>query len=277
MVWGSELWVLSGYPERESVIAEGPEKGKKISEIWPGEFPLLIKFIDARDDLSIQVHPNDSLAVARHAGPHGKTEMWYVIGASEGAGLYSGLKQEITPEDYVRLVAEDKITDVLAYHKASPGDVFFLPAGRIHAICGGCYLAEIQQTSDLTYRIYDYNRLGLDGKPRELHTALAKDAIDYKVHPDYKTDYVKASDVEVPVVACRYFKTSILELTKPFTKSLVNCGDFLIAICLEGSGKVSAATGECSLKAGETVLVTRADKEVRFEGDGGYKLLLVTE
>lgn len=277
MVWGSELWVLSGYPERESVVAEGPDKGKKISEIWPGRFPLLIKFIDAKDDLSIQVHPNDELAAKHHGAQCGKTEMWYVIGASEGAGLYSGLSREITPEDYVRLVEEGRITDVLAFHEVAPGDVFFLPAGRVHAICGGCYLAEIQQTSDLTYRIYDYNRPGLDGKPRQLHTELAKDAIDYKVYPDYKTGYEQVPDVEIPIVLCQYFKTSVLELTKPFTKSLEDCGEFLIAICFKGSGKVKTASGECSLKAGEAVLIPSSDREARFEGDGDYKLILTTE
>lgn len=272
MVWGSELWVLSAYPERESVVAEGPEKGRRISEIWPGQFPLLIKFINARDDLSIQVHPGDELAARRH-GQCGKTEMWYVIGAEKGAGLYSGLSKEISPDDYVRLVAEDRITDVLARFEVAPGDVFFLPAGRIHAIGGGCYLAEIQQTSDITYRIYDYNRPGIDGIPRQLHTDLAKDAIDYKVYPDYKTSYEPVPDTEVPLVRCPFFSTSLLELTGPFEKSPEGCGDFLVAICFEGSGKVVSAISECSLHPGETVLIPSSEGAVRFLPEGNMKLL----
>ena len=213
LVWGTESWVLSGVPGDESVVAEGPEAGKKITDIYPGQFPLLIKFIDTKQDLSVQVHPDDKLAMARY-GLNGKTEMWYVIGAQPGAKLLSGLKEEISPDDYVRLVEEDRITDVLAEHKVAPGDVFFLPAGRIHAIGGGCFLAEIQQTSDLTYRIYDYNRLGLDGKPRQLHTQEAKDAIDYRVYPEYRTKYHMQRDAAVELVRCPYFTTELFELTR---------------------------------------------------------------
>ena len=188
LVWGTENWVLSGVKGNETKVVGGPEDGKTLNELYGEEFPLLIKFIDAKQDLSIQVHPNDEIAAQRH-GCRGKTEMWYIIGTAPGAHLLAGLSKEITKEDYVRLVAEGRITEVLADHKVAPGDVYFLPAGRIHAICGGCYLAEIQETSDITYRIFDYNRPGLDGKPRQLHTEQAKDVIDYKVYPSYKTDY----------------------------------------------------------------------------------------
>ena len=214
LVWGTESWVLSGVPGSESVVAEGPEAGKKITELYPGQFPLLIKFIDAKRDLSIQVHPDNELAAKRH-GCSGKSEMWYVIGAEPGAKLISGLKEPITPDDYVRLVEQDRITDVLAEHTVAPGDVFFLPAGRIHAIGGGCYLAEIQQTSDITYRIYDYNRPGLDGKPRQLHTQEAKDAIDYHVYPEYRTPYEPRQDAPVELVRCPYFTTTLYDLTVP--------------------------------------------------------------
>ena len=149
LVWGTENWVLSGVKGNETRVAEGPAKGKTLNELYGEEFPLLIKFIDAKKDLSIQVHPNDEIAQQRH-GCRGKTEMWYIIGAAPGAHLLAGLSKAITPDDYVRLVAEGRITEVLADHKVAPGDVFFLPAGRIHAICGGCYLAEIQETSDIT-------------------------------------------------------------------------------------------------------------------------------
>ena len=193
-----ESWELSGVPGNESVVANGPLAGKTVTELISEygekligrsnyektgtEFPLLIKFIDARQDLSIQVHPNDELAAARHNGSKGKTEMWYVVSADKDAHLMSGLNREITPDEYVARVENNTITDVLCDYKVSPGDVFFLPAGRIHSIGSGSFIAEIQQTSNITYRIYDFGRLGLDGKPRELHTGLAKDAIDYTVY-----------------------------------------------------------------------------------------------
>lgn len=268
LVWGTEKWVLSGVPGNESVVAEGPDKGRKITDIYPGQFPLLIKFIDAHDDLSIQVHPDDELAAKRH-GCKGKTEMWYVIAASEGAHLMSGLKKKIDAEEYVKLVEEGKITDALCDYKVAAGDVFFLPAGRIHAIGGGCYIAEIQQTSDITYRIYDYNRPGLDGKPRQLHTEQAKDAIDYTVYPDYRTHYVPAPDGEVELVRCPFFATTLLELDAAFEKSLGDCGDFLIVICMEGSGTLNGT----SLKPGEAVLMTPSDLKAGFAPEGHMKLL----
>ncbi len=249
-----ESWELSGVKGHESVIDGGEFDGKtitvlaelrkdwllgkKVYERTGTEFPLLIKFIDAAADLSIQVHPNDELAAVRHNGSKGKTEMWYVVGAGEGAHLFSGLSRKITPEEYVEKVADGSITDVLCDYKVAPGDVFFIPAGRIHAICGGCFVAEIQQTSDITYRIFDYNRPGLDGKPRELHTEMAKEAIDYSVRPDYRSQYQKARDRECVLASCPYFTTSLFDLTKPLTKNLRNIDSFMTVICVEGSGKL---------------------------------------
>ena len=233
LVWGTERWVLSGVPGSESVVEDGPLAGKTLTEVWGGEFPLLVKFIDARRDLSIQVHPNDALARARH-GCNGKTEMWYVTGADPGARLLSGFSQQITPADYVRLVGEDRITQVLASHSVSEGDVFFLPAGRIHAIGGGVRLAEIQQSSDITYRIYDYGRPGLDGKPRELHTEQARDAIDYRVYPGYRSCYTPRPNVPVDLVRCPQFTTQLLDLTQPCELPVPACG-WIILTCLSGS------------------------------------------
>ena len=273
LVWGTESWVLSGVPGSESIVSEGPDKGRKISEIWPGEFPLLIKFIDARRDLSIQVHPDDELAAKRHSC-RGKTEMWYITGAEKGASLISGLKVPLTPEEYVRRVSEGSITEVLASHEVHPGDVFFLPAGRIHAIGGGCRLAEIQQTSDITYRIYDYNRPGLDGKPRQLHTEQAKDAIDYRVFPDYRTHYEACTDKEVLLIDCPQFRTTRLDLTKPFRKSLAACGDFLVLVALEGGGSIEGPEGKLDISAGEAVLVPSRESEVVIvPGKEGLNLL----
>lgn len=274
LVWGTESWVLSGVPGSESVVAEGPEAGKKITDIYPGTFPLLIKFIDAKRDLSIQVHPDDELAAKRH-GCSGKSEMWYVIGAERGAKLISGLKEKITPEDYVRLVAEDRITEVLAEHAVAPGDVFFLPSGRIHSIGGGCFLAEIQQTSDITYRIYDYNRPGLDGKPRQLHTQEAKDAIDYEVYPDYRTPYVPQPGAPVELVRCPYFTTELYDLASSSVAVAVPDGSpFVIAVGLKGSGVLRSGKDEASLAAGEAVLIPASDGSVCVEpGPDGLRML----
>lgn len=284
-----ESWELSGVAGNESVVAEGPLKGKTIAQLVKeykadlvgkhvyentgDEFPLLIKFIDALSDLSIQVHPNDELAAKRHNGSKGKTEMWYVVDAEPGAHLLSGLTEKITPEQYAAKVADGTITDVLARYEVHPGDVFFLPAGRIHAICGGCFIAEIQQTSNITYRIYDYGRLGLDGKPREVHTELAKDAIDYTVYPDYRTHYEPRQNEEQEVVSCKYFTTSIYDLTLPYAKDLSEIDSFLVVMCLTGSGAIEVDGEEVPVHQGETVLIPAAADDICFVPDGSMKVL----
>ena len=271
LVWGTENWVLSGVKGNETKVVGGPADGRTLNELYGGEFPLLIKFIDAKKDLSIQVHPNDEVAQQRH-GCRGKTEMWYMIDTAPGAHLLAGLSKEITKEDYVRLVEEGRITEVLADYMVAPGDVFFLPAGRIHAICGGCYLAEIQETSDITYRIFDYNRPGLDGKPRQLHTQEAKDVIDYKVYPSYKTEYEPRKNAGVEVAKCRYFTTDVYDLTEPVTVDLSAQasipGSFYIVMALEGDGSVSGIP----IKAGEALLILE-EQELRLEPNGHMTLL----
>ena len=274
LVWGTENWVLSGVKGNETKVVGGPEDGKTLNELYGEEFPLLIKFIDAKQDLSIQVHPNDEIAARRH-GCRGKTEMWYMIGTAPGAHLLAGLSKEITKEDYVRLVAEGRITEVLADHKVAPGDVYFLPAGRIHAICGGCYLAEIQETSDITYRIFDYNRPGLDGKPRQLHTEQAKDVIDYKVYPSYKTAYERKENASVQVAKCQYFTTDVYELSKPVSVDLGALAskpkNFYIVMALEGEGTI----GGTPIKAGEAILAM-GEKQISFEPESPKLKLLTT-
>ena len=279
LVWGTENWVLSGVKGNETKVVGGPEYGKTLNELYGEEFPLLIKFIDAKQDLSIQVHPNDEIAAQRH-GCRGKTEMWYMIGTAPGAHLLAGLSKEITKEDYVRLVAEGRITEVLADHKVAPGDVYFLPAGRIHAICGGCYLAEIQETSDITYRIFDYNRPGLDGKPRQLHTEQAKDVIDYKVYPSYKTDYERKENAGVQVAKCQYFTTDVYELSKGVSVDLSGLAavkkNFYVVMCLEGSGSVLGTDGtRTPVKAGEAILAM-GEKQISFEPESPKLKLLTT-
>ena len=279
LVWGTENWVLSGVKGNETKVVGGPEDGKTLNELYGEEFPLLIKFIDAKQDLSIQVHPNDEIAAQRH-GCRGKTEMWYMIDTAPGAHLLAGLSKEITKEDYVRLVAEGRITEVLADHKVAPGDVYFLPAGRIHAICGGCYLAEIQETSDITYRIFDYNRPGLDGKPRQLHTEQAKDVIDYKVYPSYKTDYERKENAGVQVAKCQYFTTDVYELSKGVSVDLSGLAavkkNFYVVMCLEGSGSVLGTDGtRTPVKAGEAILAM-GEKQISFEPESPKLKLLTT-
>ena len=292
-----ESWELSGVKEYESVVANGSLSGKTITGLLQeyrgelvgqhvyennsDEFPLLIKFIDAKADLSIQVHPDDELAEKRHA-THGKTEMWYVVGADEGASLMSGLSKEITPDEYAERVENQTITEVLARYEVTSGDVFFLPAGRIHTICSGCFIAEIQQTSDITYRIYDYNRLGFDGKPRELHTELAKDAIDYTVCPDYRTHYIPNPDGETEIAKCKYFETSVIDIKTPFIKDLSGLDSFLALVCIEGNGVLydteilnggPSKGHSISIRRGETILVPASSKGIRIVPKGRMKIL----
>lgn len=241
-----------------SVIEEYPDEimGKAVNKKYKGEFPLLVKFIDAKTDLSIQVHPNDEMAKREHGGM-GKTEIWYVIKADEGGKLYSGFKKQITQEEYRQRIADGTITEVLAEHFVKPGDVFYIPAGRVHAICGGILLAEVQQSSDLTYRIYDYNRPGLDGKPRELHTELASKALNFQVEENYRTEYRDNSDKANKVISSPYFDVRVMELTKTMHRNMLKYDSFVISMCFEGDCKIRVrSTGdEIILKEGNSTLI----------------------
>ena len=270
-----ESWEVSSVPSSTSIIANGELKGidlitaineqpdailgKKVNEKYKGKLPLLVKFIDAKRDLSIQVHPNDEMAMREH-GKMGKSEMWYVIKADEGAHLYAGFKQEITPEEYQQRIADGTITDVLADHKVKAGDVFYLPAGRVHAICGGILLAEVQQSSDVTYRIFDYNRPSIDGKLRELHTELAAKALDYHVIDNYRTEYVDSSNKAVQIIESPFFSVRVMEVSKPFHRDLKKYDSFIITMCIEGGCKIRVRnTGEeILLKQGNSTLIPAA-------------------
>ncbi len=215
-----ESWEISAVEGQESIVADGPYKGMSITQLverfgpellgrdvfdrYGGQFPLLIKLIDANDNLSVQVHPDDALAKERH-GSLGKSEMWYIISAEEGAKIYSGLNRKMTPEEYVRRVKDGNIEEVLAVHDSRPGDVYFLPAGRVHAIGGGNLLAEIQESSDITYRIYDYGRRDANGNTRELHTEQAKDAIDYTYYENYKSIPPASNVADAVIAECEHF------------------------------------------------------------------------
>jgi len=284
-----ESWELSGVKGDESVVAEGADAGKTLPELiaaykekllgkanyerFGEEFPLLIKFIDARQDLSIQVHPNDELAWERHRSK-GKTEMWYVVDADQGAHLRSGFAKQVTPAEYEVSVGDNTITEILQEYEIHPGDVFFLPAGRVHSIGAGSFIAEIQQTSNITYRIYDFNRRGADGKTRELHTEQAKGAIDYTVLPDYRTAYEKAQNRRVELVSCPYFTTSLYDLTEEAALDYASLDSFVVAICIEGSGVLTDNEGhEIPMHQGETVLFPATTEKVRVRPNGAMKLL----
>ena len=243
LVWGTEDWTVSGVPNSESevengtwarynlteVISRRPEEilGRQTAIKYNNQLPLLAKIIDAHQDLSIQVHPNDEMAKREH-NKFGKSEMWYILDAEPGAFLYAGFKEYITPEQYKERVANGTITDVLAKHEVHKGDVFYLPSGRVHAICGGIKLAEIQQSSDVTYRIFDYNRPGLDGKPRELHTELAAKAIDYTVYPEYKTQHEENIVEANEVLNTPFFSIKIVETNEPFHRNMIKYDSFII-------------------------------------------------
>jgi mannose-6-phosphate isomerase len=228
--------------------------GDKVFEKFGNEFPLLIKFIDAQDDLSIQVHPNDELSKERH-NAFGKTEMWYVVDAEEGALINSGFNQPVDKEKYLEYLENGKLTELLKYDEIKVGDVFFIPAGRVHAICKGSMVAEIQQTSDITYRIFDYGRKDDKGNERELHTDLALDAIDFSYLEDYKTKYNNELNKSTEIVKCQYFTTNILELDQVIEKDYTLLDSFVIYITLEGSFEIETDEAKVDVGKGETILI----------------------
>lgn len=267
-----ESWEVSAVPSSTSIIANGhlagqdlisvigqaPKEilGKAVSEKYHGKLPLLAKFIDARKDLSIQVHPNDEMAAREH-GKMGKSEMWYVIDAQPGSYLYAGFKEPITKYEFKKRVEDGSITDVLARHEVKSGDVFYLPAGRVHAICSGILLAEIQQSSDVTYRIFDYDRPGLDGKPRQLHVDLAAQALDYNVVDEYRTEYPTEENRANLIIDSPYFSVRVLEVSQPFHRNLLKYDSFIITMCIKGDFKLHIrSTGdEVIIKEGNSCLI----------------------
>ncbi len=287
-----ESWELSGVGGDVSVVANGFLKGNTINELlevymselvgdkvfekFGSEFPLLIKFIDANDVLSIQVHPDDKLARKRHDS-FGKTEMWYVMQADPGAKLISGFKKNTSKEEYLKALESKKLELLLADHEVSPGDVFFIPAGRVHAIGKGILLAEIQQTSDVTYRIYDFDRRDADGNSRELHTSQALDAIDFSGGGDYKTHYKAKLNEITPIVESPFFVTSLIELQgHVLKKDFYNLDSFMILMCMEGNAEIIFHQGQSeSIAMGETILIPADLKELSIKSSGNCRLLEV--
>ena len=264
-----ESWEISAVKGDVSVVANGdfagrtlqdlidsyPEEllGKHVHEKFGTEFPILIKFIDAREDLSIQVHPNDELAKIRH-NSFGKTEMWYVMQADKGAELIVGFNKDVTKEEYQKHLDNGTLTDIMNYEKVAEGDTFFINTGKVHAIGGGIIIAEIQQTSDITYRVYDFNRKDKNGNLRELHTEQALEAIDYQKKDDFKVSYSKSENKTNEMVNCPYFITNYLNLSSDFEKQIGEEDSFHIYMCVKGSGTISDGEVELPICQGETVL-----------------------
>jgi mannose-6-phosphate isomerase len=265
-----ESWELSAVEGNVSVVSNGFLAGNTIEElieIYMGdlvgdqvfenfgiEFPLLIKFIDANDDLSVQVHPNDELSKKRH-NAFGKTEMWYVMQADPGSKLQSGFNQQVNKETYLEKLENGELLDILNFEEVAAGDVFFIPSGRVHAIGKGILLAEIQQTSDVTYRIYDYDRCDNQGIPRELHTDLSLDAIDFTLFPEYKSHYKPKPNESVELVKCNYFTANLLDLNKGVEKDYNQLDSFVIYMCLEGELVIETESGSETVQQGETILI----------------------
>lgn len=276
-----ESWEVSGVKDNESIVANGEYEGMKLNDLvallkgdlvgkenyerFGNEFPLLIKFIDASKQLSIQVHPNDEQAKAKGL-KRGKTEMWYVMESAPDATLLSGLKRAITPEEYKAMVENDTITDALCEYRVGEGDVFYLPAGRIHSIGAGTFLAEIQETSDVTYRIYDFKRKDKDGNYRQLHTEAAAECIDYSVENDYRTKYEPRKNEGVELAQCPHFTTSVYDLDEPMLLDYSELDSFVVLIALSGECTLSTGDTETQLRAGETVLLPATTQTLNVSG-----------
>ena len=276
-----ESWEVSGVKDNESIVANGQYEGMKLNDLvallkgdlvgeenyerFGNEFPLLIKFIDASKQLSIQVHPNDEQAKAKGL-KRGKTEMWYVMESAPDATLLSGLKRAITPEEYKAMVENDTITDALCEYRVGEGDVFYLPAGRIHSIGAGTFLAEIQETSDVTYRIYDFKRKDKDGNYRQLHTEAAAECIDYSVENDYRTKYEARKNEGVELAQCTHFTTSVYDLDEPMLLDYSELDSFVVLIALSGECTLSTGDAETQLRAGETVLLPATTQTLNVSG-----------
>jgi mannose-6-phosphate isomerase len=283
-----ETWEISGVKSDVSVVDSGELKGQSLADLleqykadlvgdkvynhFGNTFPLLVKFIDANDDLSVQVHPNDELAKQRH-NSFGKTEMWYVIEADPGSSLIAGFNREMNEQEYVEALNGGHIMDILNRENVAAGDVFFLPAGRVHTIGKGLLIAEIQQTSDITYRIYDFDRVDDKGQKRELHTEEALAAIDYKHYPEYKTEYQPAKDETVHVVSCPYFTTNILDATQGVEKDYTNLDSFVIHVCVDGEYTIKHNDLAYPVKMGECILLPRTIDKIELKTTSGFKIL----
>ncbi len=279
-----ESWEISGVDGSVSIVSNGALKGKSLTNIIESfgaeilgqkiidrfgiEFPLLIKFIDAAQDLSIQVHPDDELAIERH-NCHGKSEMWYILQSDDGASLVSGFNRKVSRDEFKTLINEKNLEEILNKESANKNDVFHLPAGRIHTIGAGILLAEIQQTSDITYRIYDFDRVDKNGNKRELHIEEALEAIDFNFHEEYKTQYSDKPNTTNRIVATPYFTTNKLKIDRPLEIDRSDLDCFKIYIAAGGNGRVA---GE-SIQFGEVILMPANLRKYTIEPDDHLELI----
>ncbi len=282
-----ESWEISAVEENISVVANGPLEGKSLRDLlrehrgqlvgekiygkFKDQFPLLIKFIDAHTALSVQLHPNDQLARERH-NSFGKTEMWYIMQADEGAEINVGFKKSISEAVYLEHLNSGKITEVLHFEEVKKGDTFYINPGKVHAIGAGVLLAEIQQTSDITYRIFDWNRTDEQGDSRELHTALALKAIDFEKKEDFKRTYSDTKNQSNNIVSCPYFTTNFLPVTGRLKKNYATEDSFVIFMCVSGTAEISVSGNSESIEKGQTVLIPAENKEVQIFSEGSELL-----
>jgi len=285
-----ESWEISSVQGDLSIVSNGYLKGNTIEELieiymdeivgekvydkFGIEFPLLFKFLDSNQILSVQVHPDDEYA-KKHHNAYGKTEMWYVVDADENAELITGFKRDSSKEEFVRAVNENSVTDLLNVENAEKGSVFYIPVGRVHTLGKGLLIAEVQQTSDITYRIYDWNRTGADGKKRDLHIDMAQDVIDYKKADNYRTEYEPSVNEEVNVADCPYFTTNIIELDSELDRDYHMLDSFVVYMCVEGSCEVQYDGGAELIEKGTTVLIPASLKEVCLKPKSKAKILEV--
>ena len=264
-----ESWEISALEGHESVVKSGEYKGYPLSRLteefgisllgkgvydeYEGKFPLLVKLIDTKDNVSVQVHPDDRIALERHGCP-GKTEMWYIINATDGAKIYAGLAQDLTPDQYEKAVEDGNLMEMLSEFESSPGDVYFLPAGTIHAIGAGNLMVEIQQSSDITYRIFDYGRRDKDGNKRDLHTGLAKEAINYNKGEGCKKKIIYNESGATILAECEHFTTSLVRI-KGERDFDFDSDSFTVLNCVEGEALLKYAGGENFVKTGDTLLL----------------------
>ena len=286
-----ESWEISGVEGDISIVKNGFLKGESLQQLiktykeklvgyniyrkFKDNFPLLIKFIDAKENLSVQVHPGDEIASKRH-NSLGKTEMWYIVQADSQAKIVTGFKKGISKEDYLLHLKEESLEEILNKEVVESGETFFIKAGLIHAIGSGVLLAEIQETSDITYRIYDYNREGIDGEKRDLHTDLALETIDYESNDDYKVDYNLKKNELTSLVNCSYFTTQLLYITEHNSFKLpINEDCFVILMCVEGEAQIEYELGKEEIRLGESLLIPASLKEIEIKSQN-CKLLHVT-
>lgn len=280
-----ESWEISGVSGDVSALSNGSASlqqlleryqglltGQRVYERHGNEFPLLIKFLDADEDLSVQVHPNDAQARERHQCL-GKTEMWYILHAEPGAELVVGFEKDTRPEEYVAAVESGELMDLLHREKVQPGDALYIPAGRIHTIGKGIVLAEIQQSSDITYRIYDFNRTDNAGHKRELHTEQALGVLDFKAYPAYKAAYTDQLNAPVFLSGGEYFHTHKWWLNQPMQRNLLALDSLVIYLCVKGSCRIQAGEGSIQLEKGQTCLIPACIADVKLQPEGECVLL----